>query len=366
MDYRDIILLQAFNWESATKGGDFYGWLIDKIPLMRKFHVSHVWLPPPTKSVDRHGYLPTQYYDLNSSYGSFEDLKCLNRQLLASGLRPVADVVINHRSAECTDGDGRYNIYQDLVEHPGATMAWDQRAIASNDVKFGGKGGADTGEYLKPADTCTPALNLLSTHPCTHARTHVRTHAPTHQLTRWRFAFRVCSPGADYPHAADLDHENPMVVAGITDWLSWLRGVGFEGFRFDYGFGFSPQVTAKYVSATLDIQPTEDGSLFGDFAVIEGWNAMTYNGSSLDSNQDRHRQEIVDYVSGTGGTCAAFDFTLKGVLQEAVSKRQYWRLVDNRGRAPGVNAWWPSRACTFLDNHDTGSTQNHCAYWTRV
>lgn len=38
-------------------------------------------------------------------------------------------------------------------------------------------------------------------------------------------------------------------------------------------------------------------------------------------------------------------------------KGQYWRLCDSQGKPPGVMGWWPSRAVTFLDNHDTGSTQ---------
>lgn len=38
-------------------------------------------------------------------------------------------------------------------------------------------------------------------------------------------------------------------------------------------------------------------------------------------------------------------------------KGQYWRLRDSKGKPPGVMGWWPSRAITFLDNHDTGSTQ---------
>lgn len=49
-------------------------------------------------------------------------------------------------------------------------------------------------------------------------------------------------------------------------------------------------------------------------------------------------------------------------MQEAV-KGQYWRLRDPKGKPPGVMGWWPSRAVTFIDNHDTGSTQvlnNHC------
>lgn len=36
---------------------------------------------------------------------------------------------------------------------------------------------------------------------------------------------------------------------------------------------------------------------------------------------------------------------------------QYWRLRDAQGKPPGVMGWWPSRSVTFLDNHDTGSTQ---------
>lgn len=43
-------------------------------------------------------------------------------------------------------------------------------------------------------------------------------------------------------------------------------------------------------------------------------------------------------------------------LQEAV-KREYWRLCDAQGKPPGVIGWWPSRSATFIDNHDTGSTQ---------
>ena len=30
-----------------------------------------------------------------------------------------------------------------------------------------------------------------------------------------------------------------------------------------------------------------------------------------------------------------------------------------QGKAPGLLGWWPGKAVTFIDNHDTGSTQNH-------
>lgn len=46
-------------------------------------------------------------------------------------------------------------------------------------------------------------------------------------------------------------------------------------------------------------------------------------------------------------------------MQEAVGRREYWRLVDAQGRPPGLLGMWSSRAITFIDNHDTGSTLNH-------
>lgn len=45
------------------------------------------------------------------------------------------------------------------------------------------------------------------------------------------------------------------------------------------------------------------------------------------------------------------------LTQEAVKHTQYNRLRDRNGKAPGLLGWWPQRSCTFVDNHDTGSTQ---------
>ena len=39
--------------------------------------------------------------------------------------------------------------------------------------------------------------------------------------------------------------------------------------------------------------------------------------------------------------------------------------MDSQGRPPGVLGMWPSRAITFIDNHDTGSTLNHWPYPSR-
>ncbi|XP_039829414.1 protein ESMERALDA 1-like isoform X2 [Panicum virgatum] len=45
---------------------------------------------------------------------------------------------------------------------------------------------------------------------------------------------------------------------------------------------------------------------------------------------------------------------LKGAV-----KGELCRLQDPEGKPPGVMGWWPSRSDTFVENHDTGSTQGH-------
>lgn len=75
--------------------------------------------------------------------------------------------------------------------------------------------------------------------------------------------------------------------------------------------------------------------------------------------QDEHRQETIDWCHATGDKALAFDFTTKAILQEAIMRKEYGRLKDANGKAAGVLGWEPQLAVTFLDNHDTGSTQNH-------
>ncbi|KAG0557919.1 hypothetical protein KC19_11G166400 [Ceratodon purpureus] len=153
----------------------------------------------------------------------------------------------------------------------------------------------------------------------------------------------------DFFHAApNIDHSQDFVRKDIIEWMKWLRtDFGFDGWRLDFVRGFWGGYVKEYIEAT---KPA--------FAIGEYWDSLAYEGGQVSYNQDSHRQRIVNWINAAGGTSSAFDVTTKGILHSALHG-EFWRLIDPQGKPPGVMGWWPSRAVTFLENHDTGSTQGH-------
>eukprot|EP00951_Prasinocladus_malaysianus_P015908 scaffold122965_cov32-Prasinocladus_malaysianus.AAC.1 len=88
--------------------------------------------------------MPGDLYNLNSNYGTEDELRECVAKMHAAGLGAVADIVINHRCAQFQDGNGVWNQY-------GGKMAWDQRAIVGNDPNFNGHGNHATGDIFAAA-----------------------------------------------------------------------------------------------------------------------------------------------------------------------------------------------------------------------
>ena len=286
------LLIQGFNWESARKGGTWYQTVTDLAPRLKALGFTTIWLPPPTDSVSEEGYMPQDLYNLNSKYGTMEDLRACVAALHACGIKSLGDAVLNHRCAGLQGPDGLWNQYT-------GKLNWDARAIVCDDPHFGGKGNASSGDFF-------------------HA-------------------------------APNIDHSQDFVKRDIVEWMQWLQAeVGYDGWRLDYVRGFSGTHVKTYMEST-DVH----------FAVGEYWDTLAYDYDQPQYNQDSHRQRIVNWIDDAGGLAGAFDVTTKGILHAAFERQEYWRLSDERGQPPGVLGSWPSRAVTFIENHDTGSTQGH-------
>ncbi len=148
--------------------------------------------------------------------------------------------------------------------------------------------------------------------------------------------------GDGYGAGRDIDHSQGFVQDSLRTWMTTrLKGVGFSGIRYDYARGFAPAYARLY-----------HDSWGPSFCVGEIWPNLDYN------NVDAHRQQLVNWVDGTGGACATFDFTTKGLLNQALATGEYWRLRDGAGRPAGAIGWWAAKQVTFVDNHDTGPSES--------
>jgi len=153
--------------------------------------------------------------------------------------------------------------------------------------------------------------------------------------------------GSGYSAARDIDHTQAYVQQSIIDWLRWLKSnIGYDGWRYDFSKGYSGSYVAQYNTATTPY-----------FSVGEYWDDLDLG------NPNAHRQRLCNWIDQAQGKSSVFDFTTKGILQQAVAYNEYWRLRDGDGKPSGLIGWWPAKAVTFLDNHDTGPStgggQNH-------
>jgi len=305
------VLLQGFYWESYRHGhpglfpsyGDssWYALVSARAATIRAGRFDLVWLPPPSYAGETSaGYNPKTWFRLDNSYGSANEHKTLLRQLLAHGVEPIADIVINHR-----DGLMGWAHFVD--------PAWGTDAICSSDEAFTNEGSEVFG---------TPIAQ--------RGREEERPEYAGHDGTTYA-----------YPAFRDIDHSNPTVRRDIIRYLKWLQSVGYRGWRYDMVHGYHARWLAAYNRAT---QPSFS---VGEYdwdqrAAQRGW----IERSATQPNDLRSASHL-------------FDFTSFFFLKDHKEEYQRWYDKDWGLTSDTTNGFaWKSRAVTFLENHDTGYRTN--------
>lgn len=293
------ILLQGFGWNSQARGtpSKWYNLIAQRAESIKELGVDFVWFPPVSRSVSPQGYLPGDYYDLGSKESPtfYGDQEQLEAALQALNAQGIAPIADIVVNHRCAGKQDNNGLWN-IFHFASDKAKWEQWSVCGGE--YGGTGNADSGDGF-------------------HA-------------------------------APDLDHSNPQVREDIAEWLNWLKKLGFKGWRYDYSKGYASKYAGFYDQKSSPL-----------FSVGEVWTNMAFQGSYLQPDQNRHRQELCNWIDANPSKVSClFDFTTKGILQVAVNG-EYWRLKDSEGKPAGLIGWWPTRAVTFLDNHDTGSQQSH-------
>jgi alpha-amylase len=275
--FKDDIMMQTFSWDvhnqaSITAEGGLYNHLNSRISSLAIAGITVVWMPPPSKSSGGVGYIPREWFDFSETvYGTENELTTLLTNLKASSpkIHAMADVVVNHRGGSTNWTD---------FTNP----TWDCKSITSTDE----------------ANTVT----ITGVRPCGTADT-----------------------GDDFGGARDLDHRDAQVQSGVKEYLSRLKALGFDSWRWDMVKGFSASYVGTY---------NTDSAPYG--SVGEYWDGNATN--------------VKAWVDGTTKKSTAFDFPLYYNLSSALLGN-YSKLAGTPGLSSQTG--YKDLAVTFIDNHDT-------------
>lgn len=320
---KTAVMLQGFTWNSAPRGtgwnkenpspywGKWYD-IMKKNASSIKDTFGYVWFNPPSicDSASSEGYAPTELNNLNSYYGTADELKEVIQAIQPA--KAIADIVVNHRAGSTCWGD---------FTNP--SWCEDYYAICSDDEGF--------------TNSSSPMYN----------------------------SSKKGSPdtGDGYGAYRDLDHTNTLVQDGIIAWMNdVLKPAGFVGWRYDYVKGFAGKYVGKYNAGSS-----------AQFSVGEYWPTASYNASSPSGWGDEIKNWITSTEEESGQKSRAFDFALKGAMNSVFGctwrEGSYPNYTSGGSSGSGNYALLadesnlyisqPSDAVTFIDNHDTGSNQGH-------
>ena len=187
------ILIRGFFDGNDDGTGDFRG-LIEKLDYLQWLGIDCIWLLPFYQSPLRDGgYDIADFFAILPDYGIVDDFKSFVEQAHQRGIRVIADLVMNHTSAD----------------HP-----WFQESRSDPEGPRG-----DWYVWSDTDDRWTEArIIFVDTEPSNWTWDPVRGQYYWHRF---------------FPHQPDLNYDNPEVQEAMLDVLRFWLDLGIDGFRLD-------------------------------------------------------------------------------------------------------------------------------------
>ena len=296
------VMLQAFKWlsKNGKNGTNWYTYLYNQRSTL-KTYFDIIYMNPPSVSADGYGYMPSDWANLNSAYGSQSTLKSLISYFNSYGKKVIADIVVNHRSARAQCPHGVWCKY-------------DYASFGMTSINF----------IHGPYDT----VNDSGGKSCGTCMTS------GYSEGSWSYGGRTYW-NEDFTGSCDLNHWYSGTRTIVKNWLRWLKNTsnaGFHGWRWDMVGGYDPAYLGEY----------------NDYSTPY---------LSVGEKPTGDTQALCDWVNRSGNKTMMFDFAMRDALYSAMVDYNhmygnYLATATGENKNSGLVGWWSNAAVTFIHNHD--------------
>jgi maltose alpha-D-glucosyltransferase/alpha-amylase len=281
--------------------GDFRG-LTEKLDYLQWLGVDCVWLLPMYPSPLRDGgYDIADFFTIHPDYGTVEDFKGFVDQAHQRGIRVIADLVMNHTSAD-------HPWFQESRTDPAGPKS-DWYVWSDTDDRWG-----------------EARIIFVDTEPANWTWDPVRGQYYWHRF---------------FSHQPDLNYDNPEVQEVMLNVVRFWLDLGIDGFRLDA------------IPYLYERDGTNGENLPETHAYMKRIRAEVdarYPDRVMLAEANQWPEDVVEYF-GDGDEChMAFHFPVMPRMFMALRREDATPMVEILGLTPAIpeNAQWG----LFLRNHD--------------
>lgn len=329
-------MMQYFEWY-LPNNCNLWNKLIKLAPELKNKGITSIWLPPAQKSasgINDTGYAVYDLYDLGefyqkgsirTKYGTKDEYMAAIRALQIEGIQVLADIVLNHRmGADETEEIIAYKMNPDnrneVIDNYRTIEAW---------TKFNFEGRENKYSDFKLDWSHFTAIDY----------DNKQQENGIFKFYGKKFSNEVDKElgNYDYLMGCDVDFNNLDVVKDLYSWGKWfVNETNVDGFRLDA----VKHIRSSFYKEFLQYLRREFNKSF--YNVGEYFSANVYS--------------LMDYLDYNEEITSLFDVPLHIHFKEASEQGNQYdmskifndTLLDRR----------PSKAVTFVDNHDTEPGQS--------
>lgn len=338
MGKQNDVLMQYFEWY-LPDDGSLWQQLKKDAAHLQQIGVTNLWMPPASKATGTNdtGYGIYDLFDLGefdqkgsirTKYGSKDEYLDAIVALKEHGIRPIADIVLNHKAG--ADEKEMFKVLKMDPENRQEALSEAYDIEAWTHFTFPGRQGKYNDfewHYYHFSGTDYDAL---------HDESGVFMILGDNK--GWADNESVDSEKGnfDYLMFTDIDYSHPEVIQNIKEWAHWfIETTGIQGFRLDAIKHIEVKFIEQFIAAITEVMGDEF-YVFGEY-----WQA--------DYDAKRNYLEAVSYEFDL------FDVSLHMNFFEASQQGAQYdlrKIFDNTLMLH--NPW---NAVTFVDNHDTQKGQ---------